>query len=104
MSSNKTFPVNLENPTTHEVIGSVLATKWIDPLSGYQYDVPAGYDPQKTVERFSTNSTDVNVSLPDRLSGTSLESHIEAGLDASIELARVLVSLTEFRAGDTYDL
>lgn len=46
----------------------------------------------------------MNVSLPDRLSGTSLESHIEAGLDASIELARVLVSLTEFRAGDTYDL
>lgn len=48
-----TVTANIINPTTKEVIGTTLATYWTDPVSGFTYKVPLGYDPQNTVDRFS---------------------------------------------------
>jgi hypothetical protein len=49
-----TLFADVYDPNTKLVIGRVPATTWIDPTSGASYIVPLGYDPQKTVNYFST--------------------------------------------------
>ena len=55
------FEVKVFDPTTHNQVGTTMATYLkdssgqyvIDPKSGLPYEVPVGYDPQNTVNRYA---------------------------------------------------